>query len=104
MTEARAISANGRSMAGVGFWYLLNQRAGWIVQAATSPPSLCYANCDNSTAAPILNVADFSCFLRRFVAGDPYALCDGGACCPGCLNVQQFSCFLMKFAYGCSAP
>ena len=31
--------------------------------------SACYANCDGSTTAPVLNVLDFSCFLNRFAAG-----------------------------------
>lgn len=35
----------------------------------TSPT--CYANCDNSTNAPILNALDFSCFLLRYRAGCP---------------------------------
>lgn len=29
----------------------------------------CYANCDSSTVAPALNVADFVCFLNQFAAG-----------------------------------
>ena len=32
-----------------------------------APP--CYANCDASTAAPILNVNDFICFQTRFTLG-----------------------------------
>jgi choice-of-anchor B domain-containing protein len=60
----------------------------------------CYANCDGSTAAPILNVADFTCFLTKFAAGDPYANCDGSTVEP-VLNVADFSCFLTKFAAGC---
>ena len=32
-------------------------------------PAPCYANCDGSTAAPVLNVLDFSCFLNRFASG-----------------------------------
>ena len=28
-----------------------------------------YANCDGSTAPPVLNVIDFTCFLNRFAAG-----------------------------------
>ena len=31
--------------------------------------STCYANCDLSTVAPILNVNDFICFLNKFAAG-----------------------------------
>jgi hypothetical protein len=62
--------------------------------------SQCYPNCDGSTIEPILNVADFSCFLSRFAAGDPYANCDGSTIEP-VLNVADFSCFLGKFAAGC---
>ena len=29
----------------------------------------CYPNCDNSTAVPVLNVADFTCFLQAFASG-----------------------------------
>jgi hypothetical protein len=61
----------------------------------------CYANCDGSTAAPILNVQDFTCFLQQFAAGLPYANCDGSTAAPA-LNVQDFSCFLQRFAAGCS--
>jgi hypothetical protein len=60
----------------------------------------CYANCDNSTVAPVLNVLDFSCFLNKFAAGDPYANCDGSTTAP-VLNVLDFACFLNKFAAGC---
>jgi hypothetical protein len=61
---------------------------------------VCYANCDGSTTEPVLNVADFSCFLGKFAAGDPYANCDGSTTEP-VLNVADFSCFLAKFAAGC---
>jgi hypothetical protein len=67
---------------------------------AIRPALGCYANCDGSTAAPTLNVADFSCFLLRFAAADPYANCDGSVA-PPVLNVADFSCFLQKFAAGC---
>jgi hypothetical protein len=63
------------------------------------PPS-CYANCDGSTTAPALNVADFSCFLTKFASGHAYANCDGSTIEP-VLNVADFSCFLSKFAAGC---
>src|SRR5262245_40554727 len=35
-------------------------------------PHACYPNCDGSTSAPVLNVADFACFLNHFAAGDSY--------------------------------
>jgi hypothetical protein len=73
----------------------------WAEQAfgLTAAPS-CYPNCDGSTAAPILNVLDFSCFLQKYAAADPYANCDGSTTAP-VLNVLDFTCFLQKFAQGC---
>ncbi len=65
---------------------------------ASAPP--CYANCDGSIAAPVLNVADFICFLNRFGASDPYANCDGSTA-PPTLNVADFICFLNRYAAGC---
>ena len=66
-----------------------------------SDASACWANCDSSTTPPVLNVLDFTCFLNRFAAGDPYANCDNSTTSP-VLNVLDFSCFLNKFAAGCS--
>jgi len=68
----------------------------------------CYANCDGSQVAPILNVQDLTCFMTRFGQGcsSPqgcYANCDGSTQFPF-LNVQDFSCYLQKFATGCTAP
>jgi hypothetical protein len=60
----------------------------------------CYANCDRSTAPPVLNVADFVCFQSEFAAGDPRANCDGSTG-PPTLNVADFVCFLSRFAAGC---
>jgi hypothetical protein len=61
----------------------------------------CYPNCDSSTVAPILNVNDFTCFLNKFSAADPYANCDGSTT-PPVLNVNDFTCFLNRFVAGCS--
>jgi streptogramin lyase len=72
---------------------------GMAVLAGGGPPP-CYANCDGSTASPVLNVADFTCFLQKFSLGDPYANCDGSTGVP-LLNVADFTCFLQKFAQGC---
>ena len=66
----------------------------------TGGPPACYANCDTSTAAPVLNVADFTCFLQRFAAGESYANCDQSTAAP-VLNVADFTCFLQRFAAGC---
>jgi hypothetical protein len=61
---------------------------------------ICYANCDGSTQAPILNVLDFVCFQARFGAGDLYANCDRSLE-PPVLSVNDFMCFLNAFAAGC---
>ena len=63
----------------------------------------CYPNCDGSTTVPFLNVADFTCFLQKYAAGDNYANCDGSAVAPT-LNVADFTCFLTKYAAGCVGP
>jgi hypothetical protein len=60
----------------------------------------CYANCDGSTTAPVLNVQDFTCFLQRYAAGESYANCDQSTASP-VLNVQDFTCFLQSYAAGC---
>jgi hypothetical protein len=48
----------------------------------------------------VVNANDFSCFLQRFAAGDPYANCDTSVSAP-VLNVADFTCFLVVFANGC---
>jgi hypothetical protein len=63
-------------------------------------PANCYANCDRSTAAPVLNVADFTCFLQRYAGGESYANCDQSTAVPT-LNVADFTCFLQAYAAGC---
>ena len=85
--DAGAMSGGGLTIAG-GFW------------AGTAAAATCYPNCDNSTIPPILNVADFSCFLNRYAAGDTYANCDHSTV-PPVLNVADFTCFLNSFAVGC---
>jgi hypothetical protein len=71
-----------------------------IVRGKLPAAASCYANCDGSTTAPILNVADFTCFLQKYAAGDPYANCDASTT-PPVLNVADFTCFLQKYAAGC---
>jgi hypothetical protein len=75
---------------------LRNEAFLWI----GSVPGACYANCDASTAAPALNVADFTCFLQRYAAGELYANCDLSTAAP-LLNVADFTCFLQRYAAGC---
>jgi hypothetical protein len=69
----------------------------------------CYANCDGSTVAPILNVEDFTCFINEFASAQSlppaqqvnhYANCDGSTIAP-VLNVEDFTCFVNAFAQGC---
>jgi hypothetical protein len=71
-----------------------------VLLNAAVPPVVCYANCDGSSAAPVLNVNDFTCFLNRFAAGESYANCDASTVAP-VLNVNDFTCFLNKYAAGC---
>ena len=64
------------------------------------PLASCYANCDGSTAPPILNINDFVCFQSHFAAGDSYANCDQSTS-PPVLNINDFICFQSQFAAGC---
>jgi hypothetical protein len=93
---------------GAGGAYLVGRTGGSIV--APNPwgddsfiaryPGPCYANCDQSTQPPALNVADFACFLQKFAEGHGYANCDLSST-PPMLNIADFACFLQKFAAGC---
>ena len=74
---------------------------GGMVTLLQLPTASCYANCDSSTTAPVLNVLDFTCFLNKFAAGDSYANCDHSTTAP-VLNVLDFTCFLNSFAAGCT--
>jgi hypothetical protein len=71
-----------------------------LTVGALQPGNPCYANCDASSTAPVLNVADFTCFLQRFAGGQHYANCDASTTQP-VLNVADFTCFLQRFAAGC---
>src|SRR5262249_16333999 len=72
---------------GGGFWFGVGGTA-------------CYANCDNSTISPVLNVHDFICFKNKYAANDPSANCDFSTT-PPVLNVNDFICFQNAFAAGC---
>jgi hypothetical protein len=68
---------------------------------ATIPAGFaCYANCDGSTVAPVLNVNDFICFQQLYAAGSSRANCDNSTVAP-VLNVNDFICFQQVFASGC---
>jgi uncharacterized membrane protein len=97
LERAMGISDDKRTIVGEGM-NPNGQTEGWII---TLPwPVGCYANCDESTAAPKLNANDFQCFLNRFAAGDSIANCDGSTAQPS-LNVNDFQCFMNAFAAGC---
>jgi hypothetical protein len=72
----------------------------WIDNFKVTGVGGCYANCDQSTTAPVLNVLDFNCFLNAFSAGASYANCDNSTQ-PPVLNVLDFNCFLNRFSAGC---
>ncbi|MBL9031826.1 MAG: hypothetical protein JNM80_08975 [Phycisphaerae bacterium] len=93
------IAPNLGGQATIGTWKV----AGSYGVAAQVPsfPASCYANCDNSTAAPILNVNDFTCFLNKYAAGDTTANCDNSTVVP-VLNINDFTCFLNLYAVGCT--
>jgi hypothetical protein len=63
----------------------------------------CYANCDPGGPPPSLNIFDFSCFVNRFVSGNPAANCDFSTT-PPVLNILDFNCFLNSWTAGCPAP
>jgi probable HAF family extracellular repeat protein len=93
LSEARGISADGRVIVGTG----TNPQGNTEAWRADLGPAPCYANCDGSTGAPVLNVNDFVCFQSRFAAADPYADCNHDQA----LNVNDFICFQGQFAAGC---
>jgi hypothetical protein len=65
-------------------------------------PTTCYANCDNSTNPPCLNVNDFVCFNNLFAQGSSSANCDASTN-PPILNVNDFVCYNNAFAARCGA-
>ncbi|MFN0132295.1 MAG: GC-type dockerin domain-anchored protein [Phycisphaerales bacterium] len=98
LAEATAVCTDGSAIVGWGDFN--GQTRAWLVTGIPAPEPLCFANCDRSTTAPILNVNDFACFLNLYAAADPGANCDGTTV-PPVLNVNDFACFLNRFAAGC---
>ena len=86
--EAGRVSSGSVYVLQIGFW-------------AVAAPDTCYANCDGSSVAPILNANDFQCFLNKYASNDPYANCDHSTT-PPVLNANDFQCFLNAYAAGCS--
>jgi hypothetical protein len=60
-------------------------------------PGSCEGDCDGDG---ILSVGDFTCFMQKYAAGDPYANCDGSST-PPVFNVADFICFMQRFGRGC---
>jgi hypothetical protein len=87
------ISHDGRTIVGDGIRETGQPFRAFIVTI----PAFCYANCDGSSTAPALNVADFTCFLQKFAANDIYGNCNND----GAMDVADFTCFLQKFVAGC---
>jgi hypothetical protein len=80
----------------------------WADNISVARP-YCYANCDASTALPLLNIDDFTCFINQFAEAQAltvaeqrthYANCDHSTIAP-VLNVDDFTCFLNRYAAGC---
>ncbi len=63
--------------------------------------SSCYADCDPSTGAGVLDIFDFLCFQNAFVAGDPYACDCDTSTGPAVCDIFDFLCFQSAFVGGC---
>ena len=61
----------------------------------------CYADCDQSTGAGVLDVFDFLCFQNSFVSGQAYACDCNTSTGPGNCDVFDFLCFQDAFVSGC---
>jgi hypothetical protein len=103
------ITINNRRQMVVPATNQATSQGGLILLTPLGGPTGCYANCDGSTAAPILNVDDFTCFINEFAAAQSLppaqqvghtANCDGSTAAP-VLNVDDFTCFINAFAVGC---
>lgn len=64
----RLTGASGGTLVLAGAGGMTNVVFGLQYLRSTEP---CYANCDGSTIAPILNPTDFQCFLQRYRTGCP---------------------------------
>lgn len=84
---------------------------GWLNGEFTAPrgiiddltitsEALCYADCDSSTGAGVLDLFDFLCFQGAFVAGESYA-CDCDTSTGPVCDLFDFLCFQGAFVAGC---
>jgi hypothetical protein len=106
--RAMVIWRNQLAVAG-GFWSAGGIPSPGLAFWGCPQPQPCYANCDQSTALPLLNVEDFTCFINEFASATGlthgqqvmhYANCDNSTTAP-VLNVEDFTCFINRFAQGC---
>ena len=65
------------------------------------PDSSCYADCDQSTGAGVLDLFDFLCFQNNFVLGEPYACDCDTSTGPLVCDLFDFLCFQDAFVGGC---
>jgi hypothetical protein len=63
--------------------------------------SNCYADCDQSTGAGVLDIFDFLCFQNSFVAAEPYACDCDTSTGPAVCDIFDFLCFQNAFVAGC---
>jgi cytochrome c peroxidase len=63
--------------------------------------SNCYADCDQSTGAGVLDVFDFLCFQNSFVSAQAYACDCDTSTGAGVCDVFDFLCFQNAFVAGC---
>jgi hypothetical protein len=95
-THPSAGASGGRSKVGqqvLQFFLASPYSTPWFL----APGGACYANCDGSVTPPVLNVADFTCFLQQYALRRTYANCDGSTAAPS-VNVADFTCFLQRYA------
>ena len=104
--EARAVAFDGTGgvmVAGATGGNLGGSNAGFgdAFIARYDGAGFCYADCDQTTGAGVLDIFDFLCFQDSFVNADPYACdCDtitGNGVC----DVFDFLCFQDSFVGGC---
>ena len=61
----------------------------------------CYADCDQSTGAGVLDLFDFLCFQNSFVNSEPYACDCDTSTGAGVCDLFDFLCFQDAFVAGC---
>jgi hypothetical protein len=97
-TPIARIIVQGNVSAGVGGLIGMDDMQ---IGSAPPPPDPCYADCDTSTGAGVLDLYDVLCFQESFLAGDPYA-CDADTSTgAGVCDVFDFLAYMESFLEGC---